>query len=139
MIHAMTAAEFLRAQQDEIIEVWGERARVLSHAKKLPGLVLLGRLPDFLEALAKRLEGAPPLVVDAVVLEHAVDRCRYGVPLHEVVSEYAILRDVIEARAGICGQTLPTTFGSAFDDGVSETMELYKRAGVEFSRLRTRG
>jgi hypothetical protein len=130
----MTAAEFLRAQQDEIIAVWGERSRVLSHAQTLPGLVLLGRLPDFIEALANRLEGGSPLVVDAVALEHAVDRCRHGVPLHEVVSEYAILRDVIENGARLCGQTLPTTFGSAFDDGVSETMELYRRAGEKVSR-----
>jgi hypothetical protein len=127
----MTSSEFLRAQHYEIIATWGERSLVLAHARRLPGLVLLSRMPDLLEALANRLEGAPPLVVQATALELAVDRCRYGIPLHEVVSEYSILRDVIENKAQQCGHVLPATFERAFADAVDETIELYKRAGDE--------
>lgn len=135
----MTSAEFLRTQHEEIIAVWGERCLALAHARRLPGLVLVSRLPDLLEALAKRLEGAPPLVVQASALEHAVDRCRYGVPLHEVVSEYSILRDVIESRAQQCGHVLPATFERAFDDAVDETIEFYKRAGEELAKREHEG
>jgi hypothetical protein len=133
-VGSMTAAEFLRRYQEEILGAWAERSRSLPHASQLPGLVLLDHLPELLEALAQRLEGASPLVVEASALEHAVDRSRNGVPLREVVSEYAILRDVIEDKAKLCGQTLSDAFNRAFEDAVSETMELYKRAGAEWER-----
>lgn len=129
----MSPAEFVRAEQDDIVAIWGERSRALAHARRLPGLVLLDHLPDMLEALAQRMEGtSAPLALEATALDHAVDRCRHGVPLQEVVSEYAILRDVIATRyEQRNGGALPPSFGRAFDDAVGETIELYKRAGAD--------
>jgi hypothetical protein len=135
MATRMSPAEFLRSQHVEIIAEWGERCHSLPHAKALPGLVLLDNLPQFLDELANRLAGSSSRMFEAFALEHTIERCRHGIPLREVVSEYEILREVIKNRyAPHGGGFLPATFDQTLEDAMEETVTLYKRAGEECGR-----
>jgi RsbT co-antagonist protein rsbRD N-terminal domain len=131
----MSPAEFLQTQHEEILAEWALRSHSLADAKALPGLVLLDHMPHFLDELVKRLGGSLSRTFEAVALEHAVERCRHGVPLREVVTEYAILRDVIKKRRSQQGgEPFPATFDQTFDEAMEETMDLYRRAGEESAR-----
>ncbi|HEY2511919.1 MAG TPA: hypothetical protein VGI39_13715 [Polyangiaceae bacterium] len=126
----MDPAAFLRAEHDEIIARWGARAGVLPRAHQLPGLVLLDHLPHLLEAMARRIEGsASQLALEATALEHAIDRFRHDVPLHEVVTEFTMLREAVEGLyREKCGFDISPAFGLALDEAVQETRALYERA-----------
>jgi hypothetical protein len=53
-------------------------------------------------------------------------------PLEEVTSEYELLRMVIQERfEKASGAALPDVFRATFDEAVTETHELYRRARAQ--------
>jgi signal transduction histidine kinase len=92
-------ANFLRDEQARIVELWEEEVRRdLPSLQDLFGPVLLDHLQEFLDGLAKWVEGSKEeaeVAFHALVEGHALQRLGYGVGLETLTREYSTLRMVL--------------------------------------------
>jgi len=93
-------SSLLREQRDAIVAEWLRQVREqLPAAEGMPGPVLENNVPQIILELAERVESrSPQKGLDALPTLHALDRYRIGFDVRAVLSEYAILRQVILAR-----------------------------------------
>ena len=95
----MTLHELIRTHRDRIIAVWREQARQVAAGESMPPRELLDTLPVYLDELAASLEaastGEPLPATQQVAATHGQTRLQIGFAPHEVVREYALLRNGI--------------------------------------------
>jgi PAS domain S-box-containing protein len=90
--------EFLRDHRDDIIAAWERAAAAEQPVVKLTGSALRDSLPELLDELATWLEGASPVGtagIRAAVKRHAAARLKDAYQLHQLVSEFTLLRTTI--------------------------------------------
>jgi signal transduction histidine kinase len=88
-------ARFLREQQGAILQEWLRRVEALPDAVGMPEPMLRDNLPAILTEIAERLERPGESHLDALPSIHAIARYKVGFDVRSVVSEYAILRQVL--------------------------------------------
>ena len=129
----MTA--LIRDHSEQILASWEAGVRTLSSAANVPPKVLFDELPGFLEWLAGRLESGDEESTDAerdeFAIRHARGRLALGFDIVELVSELALLRDVVlslwEAEPG---EITPNEV-RRFDEEIDHALAL---CAVEFVR-----
>ena len=118
--------EVLRDCRGEIIASFANRVRA---ARLLPDSMpqeqVIDSLPELLDALAIASETHTPGEVLSLAKEHAIQRLRLGFGIHELVLEYALLRELIVHKCE--GRGLDVEGLAAFLRIMSESVA----AGVE--------
>jgi hypothetical protein len=128
--------KLIRDHHDEILASWEAGVRTLTSAANVPPKVLFDDLPKFLEWLAGRLESgdegeATEAARDEFAINHARGRLALGFDIVELVSELALLRDVVLALwEAEPGEITPSEI-RRFDEEVDHALAL---CAVEFVR-----
>jgi len=130
-------AEFIRRHSAEAIAEWERRARRLQPAERLDRLALIDHMPEFLEELAGYIgeiraghEAAPS---NRHPRTHAIERLDLGFDAREVVTEYALLREVLtelileKLSPAVRSAELPRLHG-AIDLAIAESVQQYTAA-----------
>ncbi|WP_244227361.1 sensor histidine kinase [Corallococcus aberystwythensis] len=125
-----SAAEFLRANNDALLEDWQQA--VLEHlGDKVPARQpwLIDHLPELLSTLAGAMEHGPEALDERLELMHTAARLDEGFNLGEVAKEYALLRRCILRRLEAQGQWLRpgdlTRLEEMLDRVVTRTMTFF--------------
>jgi PAS domain S-box-containing protein len=129
---------FLRGAKAEVIARWSTAVRASPAAPSLPLEQVIDHLPEVLDELAERAEaldrGEPfdaELENQPETRRHALHRLSAGVPLEEVIAEYAILRGTLmqvflEQHPGSMEQL--QTLSQVVDLAVHASVVTYSRA-----------
>ncbi len=125
--------EFLRRNRERLLQAWSERVRRLSPAHELPDRAIFDSIPELLDRIARVLGTDAALASQLEVGDsHALDRLERGFDLDQVVTEYALLRQVIfDEWARAEGPGIPVAevaiLDRAFDQAVRDAVARYAR------------
>ncbi|MDB4959082.1 MAG: hypothetical protein JWO36_6651 [Myxococcales bacterium] len=91
--------DFIHQRREEILAAWKSRVRALPAATKLDEPALLDHVPALLERIAQSANelvsggvAQPPISLAEL---HALHRLSEGFDLNQVITEFAILRDIV--------------------------------------------
>lgn len=130
----MSLAALIREERESILAEWEQIVTALDSARHLPRPALRNHMPMFLDWLVARLEhldtGAS--FPHDQALEHANERVDAGYDLSDVISEYAILRDVLHEAWEQHPDALERPrelrmLNEALDDAIAFTAVFYAR------------
>lgn len=95
-----TIRHVIQDHQDEIIRIWTQRTRTAAFAEELPPSELSGMMPGFVGALGG--DGTGHLTGDqrGIVEQHLAGRLRQGATLNEILTEFAVLGQVVTGVLG---------------------------------------
>lgn len=126
----------LRATKQELVTAWEQLVRAsLPELNKLDRSALVDHLPEFLDGLARWIDGdmgAARSAFETLADGHAVQRLGYGINLETVTAEYALLRSALLHEC----MSVPTTdsvrdplmrLNEGMDQAVNEAVKRYTR------------
>jgi len=122
-------SDLLREQKQEILADWVRIVCSLPKARRLERPALVDHVPELLERLADDLAaGAPSHLASGLAEQHAAERLDEGFDLHEVVTEYGVLRDCI-VRRWAPGSNVNDlcTANQAIDRAIAASIERYTK------------
>ncbi len=129
-------SDHLRQHVNDVMEHW------LGTCERLPGMenmsrgALIDHLPEFLEGMAKWIEGdqaSARKLFDLLAEGHALQRAGHGVPLETLTAEYTVLRRVVLRRLA---EVLPPSrevlddlvqFNEGMDEAIGQAVQRYTR------------
>jgi two-component system, OmpR family, phosphate regulon sensor histidine kinase PhoR len=88
--------------RDELLTAWRQELRRLPGAQNLDAPTINDQVPQLLDSLAEaliRAQDGPTAQTDTISAEHGLLRWQAGFDVTEVVTEYNILRDCLQATA----------------------------------------
>lgn len=126
-------AALIRDGREEILAIWRERVRDLPGAKNLDTPTIYDQVPQLLDSLVDKLlqaEAATDAQTQAISAEHGLLRWQVGFDVAEVVAEYNILRDCLQATAEDAGFFLSgkalEILNSVFDEAVGRAVKAFE-------------
>jgi two-component system, OmpR family, phosphate regulon sensor histidine kinase PhoR len=139
-------AELLEQDADAIIDAWKREIAKHTKNKNLDDAALIDHMADLLRELAETLRsGTGEHIEDYKFrqgpIQHGVQRVRVGFDIEEVLTEYNILRDVLQDKAEAAGLELTGKVGHLINDVLNAAMRLsirtyVKERDAEVTRLR---
>ena len=144
----MKIADLLEQERDGVIETWKQEIAQAARKKNLDldEAALTDSMADVLRELTETLrcgmgEEIREYKFCQAPIEHGVQRVHVGFDIEEVITEYNILRDVLQDKAEAAGLNLTGKVGHLINDVLDAAMRLSVRAYVqerdaEVTRLR---
>jgi signal transduction histidine kinase len=128
-------AELLRNRSDDVVRAWTEEVAARTKRKNLDDAALTDSMADLIRELAETLEGSDGLTKEYRFrqgpIEHGAQRVRVGFDIEELITEYNILRDVLQDQAEAARLDLTGTVGHTINDVLNAAMRLSIRAYVK--------
>jgi signal transduction histidine kinase len=127
-----TFITFLRTYRCDILAEWERRVRALPPAARLDRQSLIDHMPVILDDIAEVADASlhselpPPLENNPD--RHAIARLQQGYDLGEVVTEYSLLREIIQELSGRHAASFPSTlriFNRVLDDAIRQAVYRY--------------
>ena len=144
--HVLKIAELLEQETAVVVETWKREIAKATKAKDLDEAALIDSMTDVLMELAETLRSGTGEQIKEykfyrAPIQHGVQRVRVGFDIEEVLTEYNILRDVLQDKAEEAGLNLTGKVGHLINDVLNVAMRLSVRAYVrerdaEMTRLR---
>ena len=113
-------AQFLREQQEQILQEWLRRVGALPDAAGMPEPALRDNVPAILTEIAERLEAPGVSRLDALPSHHAIARYKIGFDIRSLVAEYRILRQVL---VDLRGAPLEAEVHDALDHAIAVAVD----------------
>jgi PAS domain S-box-containing protein len=134
----VSLARLVEDRSAEIVRRWSERAATRL-SERLRGSQLVDHVPEVLRAIAQSLrEGRPVATVSAGGGEHGEQRHRAGAELGQLMSEYALLRDVVLELAEETGAAVSPgeyrVFGNVLSEALAGSVTEFVRSREEALR-----
>jgi signal transduction histidine kinase len=144
--NVIAIAELLEQEERAIIDTWKREIAKNTKKKNLDDAALIDHMSDLLQELAETLRsGTGEHIEDYKFrqgpIQHGTQRVRVGFDIEEVVTEYNILRDVLQDKAEAAGMDLRGKVGHLVNDVLNAAMRLsirtyVKERNAEVTRLR---
>jgi two-component system, OmpR family, phosphate regulon sensor histidine kinase PhoR len=139
-------AELLEQEADAIIDTWKREIAKHTRNKGLDDAALIDHMAELLQELAETLRSGKGEHIEEYKfregpVQHGVQRLRVGFDIEEVITEYNILRDVLQDKAEAAGLNLTGKVGHLINDVLNAAMRLsirtyVKERDAEATRLR---
>jgi signal transduction histidine kinase len=139
-------AELVENETPSVIDAWKQEIAKVTKAKNLDEAALVNSMADFLQELAETLRSGTGEHIEEhrfyqAPIKHGTQRVQVGFDIEEVITEYNILRDVLQNKAEAAGLNLTGEVGHLINDVLDAAMRLSVRAYVgerdaEMTRLR---
>src|SRR4051812_48739102 len=129
-------SEFLRANREQILDLWERDVRALPKARPIERPFLRDHLPDLLDRIAQLCTeqesgGAPPARPRKAAEIHAFTRLDQGFDLDEVALEYSLLRkrmlQLLDDQPGRPPRGELAFLNECLDRAVALALEAYAR------------
>jgi signal transduction histidine kinase len=144
--HVLKIAELLEQETAAVIEAWKQEIGKATKAKDLDEAALIDSMTDVLMELTETLRSGTGEQIKEykfyqAPIQHGAQRVRVGFDIEEILTEYNILRDVLQDKAEAAGLNLTGKVGHLINDVLNVAMRLSVRAYVterdaEITRLR---
>lgn len=127
----MRVCDVIRKHHDDIVEEWASEVRKLPSARAVPRPALVDHIPELLTDIGSWLRGTEANARakhDTTAIQHAFDRLSKRFDLREVVDEYRILRNIVQARVlseGSADLFDLGRFHSALDEAIAVAVHHY--------------
>jgi signal transduction histidine kinase len=128
-------AELLRNRSDDVVRAWKEEVAERTKRKDLDEAALTDSMADLIRELAETLENSDGPTKEYRFhhgpIQHGAQRVRVGFDIEELITEYNILRDVLQDQAEAVNLNLTGKVGHIINDVLNAAMRLSIRAYVK--------
>jgi hypothetical protein len=122
--YVLKIAELLEQEVTAVIDAWKQQIATATKGKNLDEAALIDSMADVLRELAETLRSGTSGEIKEykfrqAPIEHGSQRVRVGFDIEEVITEFNILRDVLQDKAEAAGLNLTGKVGHLINDVLS--------------------
>lgn len=134
--NVLQIADLLRREIDTIVTSWKQEVADKTNRRDLDDAALTDSMADLILELAETLQHWKNGRLEehrfrSGPIEHGAQRVRVGFDIEELITEYNILRDVLQEQAEAAGLNLTGSVGHIINDVLNAAMRLSIRAYVK--------